>query len=344
MGKYRKAGAFLLCFALLLVAFPLWALAGNPVQDARDGVVCIALRADVRGYNGKFVSEVVSTGTGFFIGQKNKAVQYIVTNRHVIECEELDKLKSVATVDLVPEIVFESYDSGSTVEATIVKKFSSQDLAILKLETPTTLRKALPLSSAEALSVTDEVYALGFPDLSDDDESGDINAEREDITVTKGYVTKAKAVMDGDNFFQLDAKLSYGNSGGPVLTPDGRVVGIATRLSFNSNYTEAMGAALWVEYLTEYLDGHGIVYDKGGTSILPYVLVLLLLASLGGGYFLWRRSRPTLRTAAVLPDVTIPSALRLESSPPVVTAGFRVGDSSPEAAQSSEAMSNLDRF
>lgn len=338
--------------ALLFALFPLTALAGNPVQDARDGVVCIALRVDARGYNGVSFSEVVSTGTGFFIGKKNAPVQYIVTNRHVIECEEADELRRTATVELIPEIVFEQYDSESTVEATVVKKFSSQDLAILKLETPTKLRKALPLSRAESLRVTDEVYALGFPDLSDDDDSGDIHAEREAVTVTKGYVTRARAVLDGDDYFQLDAKLSYGNSGGPVLTADGRVVGIASRLSFNANYTETMGAALWVEYLTEYLNAHGIAYDKGGRSLLPLFAVVLSALAAGLLFLRLRLRRPKIvpaSAASAAPAVSpLPAAAAPKAALPAgvkLKADFRVGDTSPDSEQpNSELLSNLRDF
>ena len=71
------------------------------------------------------------------------------------------------------------------------------------------------------------------------------------FTVTEGIVSNEKQLVDGKNFIQTDAAVNPGNSGGPVVDPDGSLVGITT-----AKFSEAnnVGFAIPANILKEELD------------------------------------------------------------------------------------------
>jgi S1-C subfamily serine protease len=46
-------------------------------------------------------------------------------------------------------------------------------------------------------------------------------------SITQGIVSKDTGMNDDPGFFQLTAKLNSGNSGGPIFTEEGNIIGIA---------------------------------------------------------------------------------------------------------------------
>jgi hypothetical protein len=143
-----------------------------------------------------------SLGTGFvYIDHK-----HVATALHV--------------VDLGREIRVEFPDEKTTT-AEVVAVDEDHDLAILELKTPT---EAAPLIPRQTVTVGSPILAIGNPygDLArfSDELEGLLN-----FSVSQGIVS-AKS----DAFIQTDAALSPGNSGGPMLTCDGKVIGVADRL------------------------------------------------------------------------------------------------------------------
>jgi hypothetical protein len=84
--------------------------------------------------------------------------------------------------------------------------------------------------------------------------------------------------INGDvRYFQMDAVISGGNSGGPVITEEGYAAGIS---SYSSTETAGFNYALYMDYIIDFLDTMGIPYDKvedrsagasgtGGTDVGP---------------------------------------------------------------------------
>src|SRR5262249_50761079 len=105
--------------------------------------------------------------------------------------------------------------------ADVVAVDDEHDLAILELKDPT---EAPPLVPRTNVSVGSPILAIGNPygDLArfSDELEGLLN-----FSVSQGIVS-AKS----EAFIQTDAVLSPGNSGGPMLTCDGKVIGVADRL------------------------------------------------------------------------------------------------------------------
>lgn len=143
-----------------------------------------------------------SLGTGFVF----------LDNRHVAT--------ALHVVDLGRDVRVE-FPAGKTMEAEVVAVDEDHDLAILAIEEPT---DAPPLVPRFEVSVGSPILAIGNPygDLArfSNELEGLLN-----FSVSQGIVS-AKS----DAYIQTDAVLSPGNSGGPMLTCDGRVVGVADRL------------------------------------------------------------------------------------------------------------------
>jgi serine protease Do len=95
-----------------------------------------------------------------------------------------------------------------------------------------------PLSpgDATALEPGDTVLAIGNP-------------IRMDFTVTRGIVSHGERNVYGIAYVQFDANVNPGNSGGPLLDQDGRVVGIVSMMVSNAR---GLALALPVNYLYEW--------------------------------------------------------------------------------------------
>ena len=94
------------------------------------------------------------------------------------------------------------------------------DIALLKIAKKPA--PALALSSKE-LAVGDRVYLSGFPATAELNEKS-----AGEVTFTSGVVSAVRMSSDGKKIYQTDAKVSQGSSGGPVLSEEGKVVGVVT--------------------------------------------------------------------------------------------------------------------
>ncbi|WP_144495124.1 S1C family serine protease [Bacillus sp. WP8] len=170
-------------------------------------------------------SQEEETGTGsgvIFKKSGNKA--YILTNNHVIE--GANKL----TVSL---------HDGKTIEGKLVGADPLTDLAVVEISS-SHVTKVAALGNSSSLRAGETVIAIGNPlgeDLS--------------RTVTQGIVSgvdrtvsmNTSAGESSINVIQTDAAINPGNSGGPLLTTDGKVVGI-TSMKISETGVEGIGFAL----------------------------------------------------------------------------------------------------
>lgn len=106
--------------------------------------------------------------------------------------------------------------------------FSSSDVALLKVEGNNF--PALPLGSLEDVTTGEELQIIGFPGIAGGNNSvlldSSANAEP---TITRGVVSALKKAKGNQkNLIQTDASINHGNSGGPALDSNGKVIGIAT--------------------------------------------------------------------------------------------------------------------
>ena len=106
--------------------------------------------------------------------------------------------------------------------------FTTSDVALLKING--TNFPALPLGKMNDISVGSSVMLIGFPGVAMGSNSQllDTSANAEP-TFTKGVISAFKqAKGNKKNLIQTDASINHGNSGGPAVSSEGKVVGLAT--------------------------------------------------------------------------------------------------------------------
>jgi S1-C subfamily serine protease len=120
------------------------------------------------------------------------------------------------------------------------------DLALLRVADATGL-PALALGSDDGVAELTEVVACGFP-------FGEALAvgrgEYPAVSINAGAVTALRRKGDALHRLQLDASLNPGNSGGPVLGPDGKVVGVVVAGVKGSG----VNFAIPVSHVTRFVD------------------------------------------------------------------------------------------
>ena len=135
------------------------------------------------------------SGSGFFVSKDGHAI----TNYHVIEGCDINKLTF----------------KGSQTEVKVLAVDKVNDIAILKSNAKPDV--IFPVSN-EDVSLLEDVIVAGFP-LGKQISSA--------IKTHKGVVTALAGAGDNYSFFQTDAAINQGNSGGPIINQKGNVVGIA---------------------------------------------------------------------------------------------------------------------
>ena len=105
---------------------------------------------------------------------------------------------------------------------------SGRDVAILKV--PGRDLPTLRMGSSDDMRIGDEIFVAGYP--------GSVlnhpflgRATALEATFTRGQVSGLRVAIEGSDLLQVDAPLTNGNSGGPVMNAAGEVVGIATFVS-----------------------------------------------------------------------------------------------------------------
>ena len=144
-------------------------------------------------------------GSGFVIDKSG----HIVTNYHVVQGAQ--KI----------EVSFSNRDS---VKARVVGGDPSTDLAVLKVDVDARALTPLRLGNSDRLRVGDSVVAIGNP----------LGLER---SVTAGIISALHRPLTAPNQFtiddvvQTDAAINSGNSGGPLIAANGRVIGVNTAIA-----------------------------------------------------------------------------------------------------------------
>ena len=145
-----------------------------------------------------------SLGSGFVIDKSGR----IVTNFHVIDgAQEVEV----------------NFSGDDRVPARVVGSDPSTDLAVLEIDAQARALTPLPLGNSDAVRVGDSVVAIGNPfGLERTVTAGIVSALQREITAPNGYTI--------DKVIQTDAPINHGNSGGPLLNPEGAVIGVNSQI------------------------------------------------------------------------------------------------------------------
>jgi serine protease Do len=191
-------------------------------------------------------------GSGFII----RADGLIVTNRHVIVDAESVEVK---------------LSNGRQLPARVIGADAVTDIALLKVAS--TALPPLRLGSSTAVAVGDPAIAIGNPfGLGQ--------------TVTAGIVSARGRTLEADpyiDFLQTDAAINFGNSGGPLLSEDGTVIGVTSVIFSPSGGSVGLGFAIpaeTVESVIGELEKHGRV-ERGYLGVSAQPLTPALGRALG---------------------------------------------------------------
>src|SRR6476619_7251332 len=164
----------------------------------------------------------ITAGQGQGSGFVYDAGGHIVTNAHVVDGGGSISIR---------------FWNGKTVSASLVGTDASTDLAVLKVDAPGSDLFPLSLGDSSNLVVGDQVIAIGSPfGLEGTVTSGIVSALHREMTSPNHFAI--------DNSIQTDAAINHGNSGGPLLDSQGKVVGVNAQIESDSGGNEGVGFAI----------------------------------------------------------------------------------------------------
>jgi hypothetical protein len=191
-------------------------------------------------------------GTGFFINKDG----YFITNNHVTE--DSDNLALI-----------NKFTKYTNVE--LVKTYPKKDISILKIDNYNS-SQYLKLQKPSMIKVENQVFTFGYPGVSD--LVGDIATTS--ATLKKGIVSKLLTTSGEDGMFdanfkliETDASVNAGNSGGPLLSNKGHIIGINTFKAKDAS-VDGVFWAIHIKELIKVLDENNINYTISTDSTDEY--------------------------------------------------------------------------
>ena len=216
------------------------AATGAPFADMLEGTVTIWVNRGIRIEKGVGYPDRV-IGSGFFIDARG----YLLTNYHVIESEVDPKYEGYSRL-----FIRFNESTGEKIPAKVVGYDTVFDLALLKAETPA--RYSFGGSAGLRVSPGDKVFAIGSP----------AGLEK---TITSGIVSATgRRFLEMGDAIQVDVPLNPGNSGGPLLSEGGDLIGIVFA---GLEQFEGLNFAVpyvWIEHALPLL-------FKGGEAVHPWM-------------------------------------------------------------------------
>lgn len=133
-------------------------------------------------------------GSGFLISEDG----YLITNYHVV----------ADSTDL--EIIL---NDGTKHKARLMQYNKDADLALLKIEKNGFI--PFSITDSESINIGKDIYVIGTPKAQDLSQ-----------TISKGIISSYRKQSNGTKIIQTDASINRGNSGGPMVDKNGKLLGV----------------------------------------------------------------------------------------------------------------------
>jgi S1-C subfamily serine protease len=184
---------------------PLASAAANAYEAVIGSVVRVVGEQPPGRADPKEGEERKSVGSGVVIVDKG----IILTNLHVVHGASRIKV---------------TYSTGLVSDATLINVQPENDLAVLQAAQRPDELEAATMRSTSGLRPGEEVIAVGYPfGIGPSVSQGVVSGLKREFRSPEG-----KRILT--NLIQFDAAANPGNSGGPLVTMDGHVVGIVTAI------------------------------------------------------------------------------------------------------------------
>jgi serine protease Do len=204
----------LICFVERSSAQDLSAL----YEKVKPGVAVILTEEKelVFGNGGSQERSVGGLGTGFLISDTE-----IITAAHVVHTVESLKIE---------------FNDGEVIPGKVVSAFKNADVALVKLVWPKKNAVILEFANSDEMKIGNQVFVVGAPmGLENSLSSGYISGKIKGDNANNPFVKS--------EYFQTDASINTGNSGGPMFNMQGKVVGIVSHILTQSGGFEGLGFA-----------------------------------------------------------------------------------------------------
>ncbi len=168
------------------------------------------------------------------------------------------------------------FQDGTQVNARVVSSEPAADVAMLKLERVPENAIVVAMGDSDTVRVGENVFVIGAP-------------YGEGHTLTVGYISARRSSdrgVDGialGEFFQTDAAINKGNSGGPLFNTEGEVIGIVSHIRSTSGGSEGLGFAVTINTVKAILLEEKTIWTGiDGVGLGPGMLAALNVPAKGG--------------------------------------------------------------
>lgn len=217
--------------------------AANPCEPEGDESVAKAL---VRCGDASvaYVSTPTGGGTGVVVEADGR--RYLLTNAHVVD--------PYASVDVV--VAKEAFESMPVVGLDVVS-----DVALLGPFDDGVDLKPIPLTASPEVERGDDMFVVGYPGELYEPDPDDLEPN-----IARGIMGRTRTDKEFElTYFQSDASIAAGQSGGGLFDQGGNLVGI-TSMSWADEYTLAVSSENVLASIESILAGDGHEYARIASS------------------------------------------------------------------------------
>jgi serine protease Do len=210
-----------------------------------------------------YVQESVNTGTGdprTFTANDGLGSGVLINNNVVLTASHV-----VANAD---KIMVQFFD-GESIPATTTRISRMADVAVITLKAPPSDPHIARIGNSDEARIGDEIFVVGAPmGLPYSLSRGIISGRHAEL----GFSNDGKSL----EFFQTDASINTGNSGGPMFNYQGEVIGIVSSILTRSGGFEGIGFAATSNVARDLLTERGSVYFGIEAMVLSFEMARIL--------------------------------------------------------------------
>jgi serine protease Do len=210
-----------------------------------------------------YVQESVNTGSGdprTFTANEGLGSGVLINNDIILTASHV-----VANAD---KIMVQFYD-GEAIPATTTRISRMADVAVITLRKPPADPHIAQIGNSDESRIGENIFVVGAPmGLPYSLSTGIISGRH----AQKNFSNDGKSL----EFFQTDASINTGNSGGPMFNYNGEVIGIVSSILTRSGGFEGIGFAATSNVARELLTKRGSTYFGIESMVLPYEFARIL--------------------------------------------------------------------